>query len=222
MTIRPCSFPDCDRQHHGRGYCGAHLQQLRKGKPLTPINTEVPVRKCETPGCPNDHDSGGLCTRCRLAKARAEERAQRPPFDAIEYLRERIEVDPITGCWNWTGPIDHQGYGKSGRKGHGEQDRAHRWTWETIAKLELPPYPAKVLDHLCENKRCVRPGHLNAETIQQNVKLNLMRSAMLVEAGPDAVLIGPNQAKSFDELAATVLLSPELIGFPPGAIMIRR
>ncbi|WP_272027150.1 hypothetical protein [Kocuria rosea] len=218
MTIRRCSFPGCERQHRGRGYCDAHLQQLRKNKDLTPIRSQKPVRKCETLGCTNDHDSNGLCTKCRLAKNRAEERAQRPPFDPVEYLRERIDVDPITGCWNWTGPIDRQGYGKAHLQGTSR--RAHRWAWAKIAHLELPPYPALCLDHLCENKRCVRPAHLQPTTIPANTELNRQRTALLAEAGPEYMLAVNQKPRSLDELAATVLLSPELIGFPPGASLI--
>lgn len=77
-NVRRCTFPGCDRQHKGRGYCDVHLQQFRKGKELTPIKARKSRRRCEVSDCENDHDAGGLCARHRKAKQRAEQRAARP------------------------------------------------------------------------------------------------------------------------------------------------
>jgi hypothetical protein len=33
-----CDFPGCSNRHNCRGYRAAHYQQLRQGKPLTPLN----------------------------------------------------------------------------------------------------------------------------------------------------------------------------------------
>ena len=37
MSDSICTFPGCDRELHGHGYCKTHRQQQRRGKPLTPI-----------------------------------------------------------------------------------------------------------------------------------------------------------------------------------------
>lgn len=37
----PCKFPKCPRTAWSGGLCNGHLEQRRKGKPLTPINGRV-------------------------------------------------------------------------------------------------------------------------------------------------------------------------------------
>lgn len=69
------------------------------------------------------------------------------------------------GCWEWQGTIHHQGYGviRIGDRIH----RAHRVVYEaTVA----PIADGFVLDHLCENKRCVNPAHLEPVTHAENVR----------------------------------------------------
>jgi hypothetical protein len=75
------------------------------------------------------------------------------------YPHDRIAVDPATGCWNWTGSINNSGYA---RMNHGY---AHRILYE----LHRGPIPeGKTLDHLCRNRRCVNPGHLEVVSGHEN------------------------------------------------------
>lgn len=83
--------------------------------------------------------------------------------------RERYEVDPETGCWNWTGSLDKKGYGQydvyAGDGGPRKNWRAHRYVYfELVRKLDED----EVLDHLCRNRRCVNPDHLDPVTQQVN------------------------------------------------------
>jgi hypothetical protein len=39
---RTCEFEGCGRKHKGRGFCGPHLSQARKGQPLKPITKTLP------------------------------------------------------------------------------------------------------------------------------------------------------------------------------------
>ena len=67
-----------------------------------------------------------------------------------------------TGCLEWTGTVAN-GYGtiKHGGRNH----RAHR----LIYSLVVGPIPeGLVIDHLCRNKRCVNPAHLEAVTVREN------------------------------------------------------
>lgn len=73
MSIRECSFPDCGRPHKGRELCRAHLDQLSKGKRLTPIGSSRVRRECEFPACGRVSVSRGLCASHRLQRENGQE-----------------------------------------------------------------------------------------------------------------------------------------------------
>lgn len=67
------------------------------------------------------------------------------------------------GCWRWTGVIT--GYGYPQWLHAGKTYRAHRLVYAAM----LGPIPAgKQLDHLCCNKWCVNPAHLEPVTGRVN------------------------------------------------------
>lgn len=69
-----------------------------------------------------------------------------------------------TPCWIWTGALMTKGYGtlENGQRREG----AHRIAY----KLRYGSIPEGLtIDHLCRNKPCVNPGHLEAVTNRTNV-----------------------------------------------------
>ena len=89
---------------------------------------------------------------------------KRQPFET--WLRERTSVT-VDGCWNWELAINSDGYGLSYRDGVHEPKRAHRYVYEQM----VGPIPdGLVLDHLCRNRRCVNPDHLEPVTHQANLR----------------------------------------------------
>lgn len=70
----------------------------------------------------------------------------------------------VEDCWEWCNHVNRDGYG--GFVAGGRTQRAHRVSYEHY----VGPIPAGLnLDHLCRNKRCVKPAHLEAVTPRVNV-----------------------------------------------------
>lgn len=69
-----------------------------------------------------------------------------------------------SGCWEWQGTLYPNGYGRFYDHGnHGV--RAHRWAYEAW----VGPIPkGLVMDHLCRNRDCVNPLHLEPVTAKTN------------------------------------------------------
>jgi hypothetical protein len=75
----------------------------------------------------------------------------------------KVSVVPITGCWLWLGTIDRDGYAK-----HRLPDRwvsGHRFAYQAY-RGEIPE--GLTLDHLCRNRWCVNPAHLEPVTTRVN------------------------------------------------------
>lgn len=74
-----------------------------------------------------------------------------------------LPVDPDTGCWEWQNSKT-LGYGRV--KFRGRLDLAHRVAYEVL----VGPIPAGLhLDHLCRNRGCVNPAHLEPVTQRENI-----------------------------------------------------
>lgn len=76
----------------------------------------------------------------------------------------KSELMHLGGCWTWTGkPRKEDGYGQF-RLGN-RVVKAHKFGYEHV----VGPVPdGLVLDHLCRNRICIRPGHLEPVTIGEN------------------------------------------------------
>lgn len=83
-----------------------------------------------------------------------------PSYDPQSVL---TKVDfQIDGCWEWQGNIDKFGYGTYGNQNH----MVHRVIYEMfVSKLG----PKDTIDHLCFNRSCVNPNHLELVSLRDNV-----------------------------------------------------
>lgn len=79
---------------------------------------------------------------------------------------EKIDKVSTAPCWKWLGLHHPKGYARTGSKMLGTRI-AHRVTY-LIMRGEIPK--GLELDHLCRNRGCVNPDHLEAVTHEVNVQ----------------------------------------------------
>lgn len=89
---------------------------------------------------------------------------------AMEIILARVVVEDrghSSPCWIWTGPVTHQGYGRTSVRGVGYRVRIHRVAYEAV-KGPIPE--GLVLDHLCRVRPCCNPDHLEPVTPAENTR----------------------------------------------------
>lgn len=78
----------------------------------------------------------------------------------------RYETDEKTGCWLYTGPLYSNGYGKLSREEHGTR-LAHRASFiEHRPEVKIDGFD---LDHMCRDRSCINPWHLDRVPRGQNL-----------------------------------------------------
>lgn len=79
--------------------------------------------------------------------------------------RIRSRIIEVDGCWEWQGHIPSDGYGRIYLEGR--QWLAHRASYTAFSG----PIPDGLnMDHLCRNRRCVNPEHVEPVTQSENLK----------------------------------------------------
>lgn len=80
-------------------------------------------------------------------------------------------------CWLWLAATAGAGYGQFGA--NGKSVRAHRYAYEAL----VGPIPDGLeIDHLCNIRLCVNPGHMepvtHAENVRRGLRLNTIRGPL--------------------------------------------
>lgn len=165
MTKRTCTIDGCDRTHWAKTMCSLHYKRSRAGSPL-----DAPIRvlaspyagtQCSVEDCATTPIASGMCDthyrrwkKCGnpLYSAYNREHQALPLNEAFRALCGEMTA---TGCIQWQGTRNSQGYGQVVRDG--VKVSAHRYAYE---QAHGPIPEGHVIRHTCDNKPCVEPGHL--------------------------------------------------------------
>lgn len=170
----PCSEADCTKPAHSRGLCQAHYWHWNKAnRDKVAAYQKNPDGVCTVEGCERVSDAHTLCNmhylrlriRGEVGGARSTKLHDLP---MSERLLARVQHD-ANGCWVWTGSLLADGYGnlRDGAK----VKRAHRVSYETF----VGPIPGGLeIDHLCRNRSCINPDHLEPVTRAENQRRGLV------------------------------------------------
>jgi len=83
----------------------------------------------------------------------------------VERFWERVDKSGgVDSCWPWLGFVSKAGYAQV--RFQGRFQKAHRVAYEFL----IGPIPeGKELDHLCKNRSCVNPKHLEPVTKREHI-----------------------------------------------------
>lgn len=125
----------------------------------------VPQRTCTAPGCDRNAVAHGICLMHykRIWRGHGIE-----GLTVEERFFRHISHEDANGCWIWDKPNLGRGYGQF-------FGGAHRWSYEFFVG-EIPE--GLHLDHLCRNRACVNPCHLDPVPRRINILRGTSQSAI--------------------------------------------
>lgn len=132
-------------------------------------------RICVIEDCGREHAALGYCEShyYRLRKYGDPHKVRRQAMSVEERFWSKVDGDG--DCWEWMAGACSSGYGTFSTDG--KEIGAHRWAYEHL----VGPIPDSLhIDHLCRNRRCVNPDHLEPVTQMENVRRGLAGERMRV------------------------------------------
>lgn len=128
---------------------------------------------CSIDACERPPRARGMCSRHYAKWYKENPEAPRRTYSSgprlsiapLERIKLYAPLDAESGCWIWQRSIQANGYARMTVKG--ERHYVHRLAYELL----VGPIPEGLhLDHLCRNRACCNPAHLEPVTCLENVR----------------------------------------------------
>ena len=123
---------------------------------------DLPI--CQAPECNSAAKNRSLCW-AHYKRLRKYGSYDLPTV--MDRVTESVTIDPDTGCWVWNKSLERNGYARMS-VGH-KVEGVHRITYKERHGFIPDGFE---IDHLCRNRACCNPDHLEAVEHREN----LMRS----------------------------------------------
>jgi len=125
---------------------------------------------CKAPECANPVKARGYCAfHWQRIYRLAGKDGFAPAPTRTERFWAKVTGGDFTECWTWTAYLMRTGYGVFGSEGRRTM-LAHRYAYTSL----IGPIPDGLeMDHLCRNRACVNPWHLEPVPHAVNVARGL-------------------------------------------------